>query len=148
MIVSSVAEIVRGQRVISVDPATTVRGAVETLARHGIGAVLVVEDGALLGIFTERDAVTRIIAEGRNPDVTRVDAVMTRSPRTIGPDCSVVKAVDIMASGGYRHLPVVDESGAVGVLSMRDVPLHYRVMYSKWLAMSLPRATGAAVAAP
>jgi|APTNR8051073442_1049403.scaffolds.fasta_scaffold02527_8 CBS domain-containing protein len=146
MIGSSVAEIVRGQNVISVHPATSVRDAVATLSRHGIGAILVVEGGALLGIFAERDAVTRIIAEGRNPDATRVDAVMSRNPRTVGSDCSVVKAVDIMVSGGYRHLPVVDQSGTIGVLSMRDVPLHYRVMYSNWLAMSLPRATGAAVA--
>lgn len=141
MIITSVAELIAGQTVIAVNPATSVREVALTLTEYDIGAVLVVENGTLLGIFTERDAVTRIVAERRDEDATPVAAVMTPDPTTIGPDCSLVKAVELMANGGFRHLPVVDRTGIVGVLSMRDVPLHYRVLYNNWVsAQAVPAA--------
>jgi CBS domain-containing protein len=143
MIITSVEPIIRNQRVITVLPSATVRSVADTLARYDIGAVLVVEDDKLLGIFTERDAVTRIIAEGRDAEATRVAEVMTADPSTVGSDCSLVKAVEIMASRGFRHLPVVDGGRIAGVLSMRDVPLHYRLLYENWVSTK----TGGAAAA-
>lgn len=129
MIIESVKTIVANQTVITVAPSETVRGVAATLAEHDIGAVLVAEDGSILGIFTERDAVTRMIAEGRDVDATHVNEVMTPDPQTTSSDCALVKAVEIMASGGSRHLPVVDDGRIAGVLSMRDLPLRYRVLY-------------------
>ncbi|MBL8834933.1 MAG: CBS domain-containing protein [Alphaproteobacteria bacterium] len=101
--------------------AARVRDAAATMAERRIGAVLVVEDGRLLGIFTERDVVTRVVATSRDPDTTTLGEVMTADPDTIGPDDSVALALERMSEAGYRHLPVVDRARLVGIVSIRDL---------------------------
>jgi len=84
-----------------------------------VGAVLVLTNGRVSGILTERD-VLRAVATG---DVagTRVGAWMTRDPETIGPDDSTAHAASVMIHGGFRHLPVIDEGRPVGIVSIRDL---------------------------
>jgi CBS domain-containing protein len=99
---------------------TTVVEAARLMKRHDIGALLVVDHARLIGIFTERDALFRVIAEGRDPEATPLHEVMTRDPRTISPDRPFGHALHIMYEGGFRHVPVVRDGRAIGVVSARD----------------------------
>ena len=86
---------------------------------RNVGAVLVMDDGRLTGILTERD-VLRAVAQGLRDD-TRVADCMTAHPETIGPDDTTEHAVVLMIHGGFRHLPVVEGDDLVGVISIRDL---------------------------
>lgn len=102
-------------------PADTVRAAVKRMAERRIGAVLVMDGDRLAGIFTERDVMNKVVARELDPDVTPLDAVMTHNPVTVPPDTLAMDALNLMGHRGFRHLPVVDESGVVGILSVRDL---------------------------
>lgn len=109
----------RGQLLL-VPPDTTVLGAAELMARRDYGAVLVVEGERLLGIFTERDAVFRVIARGLDPAQTRLAEVMTRDPKTIAPATPFGRAMLLMHENRFRHLPVLDGGRPVGMISSRN----------------------------
>jgi CBS domain-containing protein len=87
---------------------------------EGKGAVMVVEGSRLIGIFTERDALFRVIAARRDPTTTPVGAVMTRDPQAIHPDRPFVEALRMMHEGRYRHMPVVEDGRPLGMVSSRD----------------------------
>jgi CBS domain-containing protein len=101
-------------------PHTTVLKASEMMAKKHVGAVLVVEDEHLIGIFTERDAVFRVMARGLEPKMTLLADVMTRDPKTIGPEKSFGYAMLLMHENGFRHLPVIEDGKPVGVVSARN----------------------------
>jgi CBS domain-containing protein len=81
--------------------------------------VLVLQDGRLVGIFTERDAVYRVMAPGRDPTATTLGEVMTREPKTVAPDETFGYALLLMHENGFRHAPVVENGRPVGVVSAR-----------------------------
>jgi CBS domain-containing protein len=86
-----------------------------------VGAVLVTDvDRRLVGIFTGRDAVCRVLADGRNIATTTLAEVMTRDPDTIPPGRTAIEALRLMQDGGYRHLPVIDKGKVIGVVSRGD----------------------------
>jgi CBS domain-containing protein len=89
------------------------------MTERNVGAVLVMADGRLAGIMTERD-ILRAVARGLRED-TVVGECMTPAPDTIAPDDTIEHAAVLMIHGGYRHLPVVDGDDVVGVLSIRDL---------------------------
>jgi CBS domain-containing protein len=99
----------------------TIREAVTLMAERSIGAVLVEQDGRAVGIFTERDVLRRVVLRGA--DLSRpIREVMTRDPETLGADDGIAFALNKMIGGGYRHVPVVDDTGRpVAVLSLREV---------------------------
>ena len=99
---------------------TTVAEAARLMKEQRVGALLVLEGERLAGIFTERDALFRVVAEGRDPGATHLRDVMTLNPRTIGPDRPFGHALHLMHEGGFRHVPVVDGGRALGVVSARD----------------------------
>ncbi len=107
---------------IGLRPDETVRGAVEHMAENGCGSVLVMEGQSLLGIFTERDLLVRVVAAGLDPARTPVREVMTTDPGTIGAEEPVEEAIRRMNEGSVRHLPVIDGDRVLGVLSTRDIP--------------------------
>ena len=109
------------QRLVTMSPMTPVSTAAREMTDRHIGAVLVVDEGVLQGIFTERDALTRVLALSRDPDATMIAEVMTRDPDTIGPDETVAYALSIMNERGYRHLPVIDGERLIGIVSIRDL---------------------------
>ena len=115
-----VRNIMDPRKLILVPGALTVRAAAEVMKSRHYGAVLITEGEALLGIFTERDALFRVIAVGRNPDTTPVSAVMTKNPKTIAPDKTFGHAMLMMHKGGYRHVPVVEGGKLVGMVSSRN----------------------------
>jgi CBS domain-containing protein len=98
----------------------TVAQAARLMKEKRVGALLVMEEGRLAGIFTERDALFRVIAEGRDPGATQLAEVMSANPRTITPDRPFGHALHMMHEGGFRHVPVVEGGRPIGVVSARD----------------------------
>ena len=114
-------QVVQGQTVVSAPADTTVRAAAITMARHKIGAILVVDDqGRLAGLFTERDALNRVVAQGLDPDSTQLSTVMTAELQTASPDKPLAHALHMMFEGGFRHVPVVEDGRPVGMVSARN----------------------------
>lgn len=112
------------RHVISVAPSANAYLAACVMARENCGSVLVIEPGAntLLGIVTERDIMTRLVAKALDPAQTLVTAIMTRNPMCVGPQTPVAEAVLTMIERGFRHLPIVqtDTGRILGVFSARD----------------------------
>jgi CBS domain-containing protein len=104
---------------LTVEAEVRVASAVQRMAARNVGAVLVMKDGRLAGIMTERDLM-RAFARGLRDD-TVVGECMTENPETIAPDDTIEHAAVLMIHGGYRHLPVVDGDDPIGVLSIRDL---------------------------
>ena len=107
-------------KVFSVPPTATVAEAAATMMKGRVGSAVVVDGPWLLGIFTERDAL-RVAAAGVDPTTSTVKDWMTREPITVDPDTDSDDAAAIMATEGFRHLPVVEGDSVVGVVSLRDV---------------------------
>ncbi len=112
--------IIEGQELVSATVRTTVLEAAQMMKQRKVGAVLVIEDGRLVGIFTERDAVFRVVADGRDVKDTLLSEVMTRSPQSLHPDKSFADALHIMHQCGFRHVPVVEDGRPIGMISARD----------------------------
>jgi CBS domain-containing protein len=101
-------------------PKTTVREASQLMAKKQVGAVLVVEEGRLLGIFSERDVVFRVVALGLDPATTPLVQVMTPEPKTIKPNNTFGYAMTLMHENGFRHLPVLEDGKPIGIVSARS----------------------------
>lgn len=101
-------------------PQTSVREATQLMKQAHVGALLVVERGHLVGIFTERDALVRVLAEGLNPETTPLAAVMTLNPITVHPDQPFISALHLMYENGFRHVPVAENGRPLGMVSARD----------------------------
>lgn len=101
-------------------PETFVRKAAKLMAARRVGSILIVEDHQLVGIFTERDMLVRVVARGLDAQVTRIADVMTRAPVTIDPDKPFGYALLVMHENGFRHLPVVEGGKLIGTLSSRS----------------------------
>ncbi len=118
-------------------PAQTVSDAVALMQQHRVGCVLVCEGTKVVGIFTERDLLRRVLAMGL-PLSTRLASCMTPAPVTVQPKESVSVALERMEQGGYRHLPVIDELGQpVGVLSVKRI-VRYLVEHFPATVYNLP----------
>jgi CBS domain-containing protein len=117
-----VRDIMTGGAIKAQPPGATVRDASRLMAANNIGSVLVIDGDRLVGIFTERDALRRVLGTDLDPDLTPLADVMTRDPDTIGPEESVCDAIRRMDEFGYRHLPVVERGRIVGLISTRDCP--------------------------
>jgi CBS domain-containing protein len=107
---------------VTVEPSTMMIEAVRGMSTARVGSVLVLEDGALVGIFTERDVLRAFAQMHADPArVSPMSKAMTRDPLTIGPNATVGEAMDGMLDGGFRHLPVMEGGMIVGIVSMRDL---------------------------
>jgi CBS domain-containing protein len=115
-----IRNIIANQRPLTAPLTTSVFAASRLMKENHVSAVMVVDHDHLAGIFTERDALFRVIAEGRNPKTTRIGEVMTPNPKTIAPDRPFVHALAIMVEGGFRHVPVVQDGRPAGMVSARD----------------------------
>ena len=120
MPIRSLRSLVEGQTPVTASRTVTVADAALTMKQHNIGALLVVDGQRLCGIFTERDALFRVVAEGRDPVATQLGQVMTPQPQTIHPDKPFLHALRIMHVGRFRHLPVVEDGRPLGMVSSRD----------------------------
>jgi CBS domain-containing protein len=120
MPIRSLRTIVAKQRPITTPKSATVLEASRTMKLHNIGALLVVDGTRLAGIFTERDALFRVLAAGLDATRTQLADVMTAQPQTIHPDEPFVQALRVMYRGRFRHLPVVEFDRPLGMVSVRD----------------------------
>jgi CBS domain-containing protein len=115
------ADIVRNQNPVILPPSATVKDACRCMRDRRIGAVLVTEgDHRLLGIFTGRDAVHRVLAEGKSAARTKLAEVMTPDPATILPATTAIEALRLMEDGRYRHVPITEGGKVVGIVSRFD----------------------------
>jgi CBS domain-containing protein len=118
--------VAKGSPLHTVDSGATVLQATQVMNEHKIGAVVVTENGRVSGIFTERDVLTRVIADQRNPAEMRVGEVMTRDVICCEPDTDLDEVSAIMKAKRIRHLPICGPGGSVmGVVSIGDVNAHY-----------------------
>jgi CBS domain-containing protein len=116
-----IGNILAERSLVTASPEMTVRSASRLMAEKRIGALLIVESQRISGIFTERDALNKVLAGNLDPDSTRLEQVMVREPQTIRADKPLAYALHMMAEGGFRHVPVVDDAGVpVGMVSARD----------------------------
>jgi CBS domain-containing protein len=115
-----VRHLIRKRKFLAAPPATTVSKACALMEARHVGAVTVIEDGRLVGIFTERDAAYRVIAQRRDPQVTVLADVMTPAPVTIASDKPYGCALLLMQKNGVHHLPVVENGEPIGIVSSRN----------------------------
>jgi CBS domain-containing protein len=123
---------------VCVPPTASVRSAIACMNQHSAGCVLVEDQGRLVGIFTERDVLTKIVGTNHDIDRMTVETVMTPDPEALRPDDRVTYALNKMSVGGFRHIPLVDEQGhPVGMVSMRNV-VDYMVDLFRTEVLNLP----------
>jgi CBS domain-containing protein len=111
----------KGTNVHHASPDVTVLSAVELMAARQIGALMVCQEGHPLGMFTERDLMTRVILAGRDPGTTRLEEVMSKDVIFIEPSTPAEEAMAVMTERRCRHLPVVSEGRVVGLISIGDL---------------------------
>lgn len=116
----TIRDVIKQQQPITAPSGMSVREAARVMKQRRIGAMMVVEGGALVGIFTERDALNRVVAEGRDAQTTTLAEVMTSNPKVLSPDASFTAALELMHQGRFRHVPVVEGDRPLGMISVRD----------------------------
>ncbi len=107
--------------IYSVSPGDTVLAAIQLLADKGVGAVMVMEDGKLVGMFSERDYTRKIALAGKSSRDTKVADIMTTPVVTVPPSRRTRECMALMRERGFRHLPVVDNGQVIGMISIRDL---------------------------
>ena len=115
-----VRDVMERKKLLTAAAEISVREAVKLMAKRNVGAVMVVAGGKLVGIFTERDAVSRVLARDRDARTTQLAEVMTADPLTVSPDKSFGYALLMMHDHGFRHVPVIDNGKLVGMVSARN----------------------------
>lgn len=111
----------KGTTIWSTAPDDTVLDAISRMAEYGVGALLVIDDGQLVGFFSERDYTRKVILEGLASRDTPVEKVMNTPVISISPDATVQQGLSMMTEKHIRHLPVTDGTGVIGVVSIRDL---------------------------
>jgi CBS domain-containing protein len=114
-----VKEVMERKKLLTASPQASVSEAAKLMEKKNVGAVMVVENERLVGIFTERDAVFRVLARGRDPDTTSLADVMTNDPKTVDPEKTFGSALAMMHENGFRHVPVIENGKPVGIVSAR-----------------------------
>jgi len=115
-----IRSIMERRKLVIAPPTMSAREASKLMAKKQVGAVLVVDEGRLVGIFSERDVVFRVVARGLDPASTTLEQVMTREPKTGKPNNTFGYAMTIMHENGFRHLPVLEHGKVVGIVSARS----------------------------
>lgn len=118
-------DLVKDRRVYSIDANSTVLEAARFMMEHNIGALPVLRNGELAGIFSERDIMNRVVAVGRMPGTTKVSEVMTPNPKAVSIEETVENGLFLMREFGFRHLPIIDGKQLKGLISLRDLLLRY-----------------------
>lgn len=128
---TTVHDLVKDRRVYSIEADKTVLDAARYMMEHNIGALPVMRNGELVGIFSERDVMNRVVAVGRLPGTTKLSEVMTPNPKTIPAHESLENCLYLMREFGFRHLLISEEKQLKGLISLRDVMMRYLADASK-----------------
>lgn len=118
-----ISDLLRNQVTVFAEVQQTVLEVVKLMVRHNIGAVPVLREGQFVGIFSERDLMSRVVAEGLDAARINVSKVMTEDPLTIAPGDNLETCMTLMKRHGFRHLPVCSGREVKGVISLRDILL-------------------------
>ena len=119
-----ICDLIKTQDTYQAELGCTVLETVRVMVERNIGAVPVVHNGKLVGIFSERDLMRRVVAEGRDPRSTCMAEVMTDDPLTVNTQEDLQECMAMMRRHGFRHLPVCHDGQLVGIVSLRDILLH------------------------
>jgi CBS domain-containing protein len=122
--VPCIHDLIKNQETYRADVAQTVLAVAQAMVERNIGAVPVLRDGLLAGVFSERDLMRRVVVVGLDPAHTLVGAVMTSDPLTVEPNADLETCRFLMRRHGFRHLPVCRNQQLHGMVSMRDILLH------------------------
>lgn len=117
-------DLIKNQETYRADVAQTVLAVAQAMVERNIGAVPVLRDGLLAGVFSERDLMRRVVVAGLDPAHTLVGSVMTSDPLTVEPNADLETCRFLMRRHGFRHLPVCRNQQLHGMVSMRDILLH------------------------
>jgi CBS domain-containing protein len=118
-----ICDLIKSQETYQADIGQTVLDTVRAMVERNIGAVPVLDNGQLVGIFSERDLMKRVVAEGRDPRTTSLAEVMTDDPLTISLNEELGNCMSVMRRNNFRHLPVCHEGKLVAMVSLRDILL-------------------------
>ena len=119
-----ISHLLKNQAVVAADVGDTVLDVARTMVDHNVGAVPVLKDGYLCGVFSERDLMRRVVVAGKDPSQTPVGEVMTADPLTVNPSDTVDICMTLMRRHNFRHLLVCRDGELKGVVSLRDILLH------------------------
>ena len=122
-----VPDVVNDQTIHTISPSDTARQAAKVMKENNVAAVMVTESDKLIGIITERDITTRVVAAEIDPDQALAKDIMTANPDTLHPEDTAAQAITMMKERNYRHLPVTDGDQIVGMVSVRDLYAIYNL---------------------
>ena len=122
---ATISDVVKDRRVYSIEADKTVLEGARFMMEHNIGALPVTRDGQLVGIFSERDIMNRVVASGRGPGTTQISEVMTSNPKTVLPSESIENCIFMMREFGFRHVLIAEGKELRGLVSQRDLFLRY-----------------------
>jgi CBS domain-containing protein len=118
-------DLVKDRKVYSIEADRTVLEGARFMMEHNIGALPVLRTGELVGIFSERDIMNRVVAVGRMPGTTKISEVMTPNPKTVGVNETVEECLFLMREFGFRHVLIAEGKELKGLVSLRDLLLRY-----------------------
>jgi CBS domain-containing protein len=120
----NISDLITNQDTYRAEANQTVFEVVKAMVSRNIGAVPVLRGGRMVGIFSERDLMSRVVADGLDSRITQIEQVMTKDPLTVSPTESVENCMGLMRRHGFRHLPICEGQRLVAVVSLRDILLH------------------------
>jgi CBS domain-containing protein len=135
VIVSKVAHLIKDRPLARAGTSDTVSEACRILCELDTGALVVTDNDELVGVLSERDVIRRLICAGLTPENTQVAEIMTPLPQAMDAEGDVAQAIEIMRSGGFHHVPILDKGTPVGLLSADDIPEEYRMLLERFKEM-------------
>jgi CBS domain-containing protein len=132
VIVSNVAKLIADQPLAAIQADRSVADACRVMCNLDARAVVVLAEGELVGVVSERDVVRKCVCAGRHTAETPVAEIMTREPQTIEADGDLAQALEIMGRGGFHHVPVLRGGETIGLISSDDIPEEYRMLLERF----------------
>ena len=132
MTIRSIAEVIAGRELHTISPAKTARDASAMMEQAKVDGLVVVEDGALVGVLCEQDIIRKCMAQGLHSDDTPVSAIMTPDPLTVEASGKLADAFKLMVDRDIHHLPVLQDGKVIGMMLKGDVPTDYRMMMERF----------------
>lgn len=115
------SQLVESQHLVTISPKQMVQEAAQAMSKNKIGSVVVMEEGEIIGIFSERDLLNRVTSQGKDNKTTPISAVMTKEVSTVSLSTSVEQCYQKMQEAKCRHLPIVDGNKVIGMVTMRNI---------------------------
>lgn len=140
MILKTIRDVLDGRPLYHIAPETTLREAAKLMESRNVGALAVLEEGALVGILSERDVVRRGVSHELSTAETTAAEIMTRDPVTVQINDALSDALAAKLGDAFRHLPVMEGTRVVGLLSYRDIPAEYQAMFERFQEMRTAKA--------